>query len=67
VANYFSAGPLLVLDETMIKFRGRLKFRQFMKDKPVKWGVKCFLICNATSGYCHKMEVSLEKMMQLKH
>ena len=47
----------MVLDETMVKFRGRLKFMQYMKNKPEKWGVKCYLFCDTLKEYCAKIEV----------
>lgn len=56
-SQYFSAGLSLTLDEAMVKFKGKLKFRQYLKDKPVKWGIKCFLMCDSFSGYCYKIEV----------
>ena len=28
------------VDESMIRFKGRLAFRQYMPAKPIKWGVK---------------------------
>ncbi len=27
------------IDEAMIKFKGRLGFKQYLKDKPIKWGI----------------------------
>lgn len=36
----------------MIKFQGKLKFLQYIKNKPVRWGIKVYLICEADSGYC---------------
>jgi hypothetical protein len=31
-------------DESMIKFKGRLLFRQYLPAKPTKWGVKLFVL-----------------------
>ena len=28
------------IDESMIKFKGRLSFRQYLPAKPIKWGIK---------------------------
>jgi hypothetical protein len=42
----------LSIDESMIKFKGRLSFRQYMPNKPIKWGIKVWAECESTSGYC---------------
>ena len=41
----------LSVDETMIKFKGRLNIEQYIKIKPVKWGVKLFTIAESATGY----------------
>ncbi len=47
----------LSLDEAMIKFKGRLGFKQYMKDKPTKWGIKVFVLSDATNGYIYRLEI----------
>ena len=32
----------ITVDEAMIPFKGRLRFKQYMKAKPVKWGIKFY-------------------------
>ena len=39
------------IDEAMIPFKGRLRFKQYMKDKPTKWGIKIFILADASTGY----------------
>lgn len=29
----------------MVPFKGQLSIKQYMKGKPIKWGVKVFLLC----------------------
>lgn len=41
----------LSIDEAMIAFSGRHKLVQFMPSKPVRYGFKAFLLCEAASGY----------------
>jgi len=41
----------LSIDETMLKFKGRLNIKQYIKMKPVKWGIKLFTIAEAKTGY----------------
>lgn len=38
-------GKILVIDESMIPWRGRLKFRQYIKNKAHKYGVKLYKLC----------------------
>ena len=51
----------LSLDESMIPFKGRLKFKQRMPLKPVKVGIKMFVVSEAQTGYCHKFQIYLGK------
>ena len=48
----------VTIDEAMIQFKGRLAFKQYMKDKPVKWGgFKVFVLSDAHNGYMYRLEV----------
>lgn len=47
----------LSIDESMIKFKGRVFFRQYLPKKPTKWGIKAFLLCESDSGYCLKSQI----------
>ena len=40
----------LSLDETLIKFKGRLHFKQFLPLKRSRFGIKGFVIADSTSG-----------------
>jgi hypothetical protein len=50
----YCPGRDLSIDESMVKFKGRIDFRQYMPAKPVKWGIKEFCLCDAKNGYCLK-------------
>ncbi len=62
------AGKHLAIDESMIKYMGRsINFVQYMKNKPIKHGIKVFACCCAYSGillsffvYCGKENMSDE-------
>ncbi|XP_062583974.1 piggyBac transposable element-derived protein 4-like [Saccostrea cucullata] len=45
------------VDESMIKFKGRLSFRQYLPAKPVKWGVKVWALAESDTGYLSKFQV----------
>ena len=55
----------LSIDEAMIPFKGRLGFKQYMKDKPTKWGIKVFVLSDATNGYVHRLQVYTGKNSEL--
>ncbi|KAG5883488.1 hypothetical protein JTB14_013132 [Gonioctena quinquepunctata] len=46
----------MVIDESMIPWRGRLKFRQYIPTKSHKYGVKLFKLCSP-SGYTWKCQI----------
>ena len=41
----------LAIDETLIKFKGKLHFRQFIPIKPGRFGIKAFSLAESKSGY----------------
>jgi hypothetical protein len=55
--RYYKFSKRLTIDECMIKFNGRLSFKQYIMNKPVKWGIKAFLICNSYNGYCYNIKL----------
>ena len=48
----FKPGKELSIDEAMIRFDGRLAWKQYMPKKPVNWGIKLWCFCDARTGYC---------------
>lgn len=57
--NYNSickAGRILTIDETMVPFRGRLQFRQYIPNKTHKYGVKLYKMCSP-DGYTFNIKV----------
>ena len=41
----------LAIHETLIKFKGKVHFRQFLPIKPGRFGIKAFTLAESTSGY----------------
>ena len=39
------------IDESMISFKGRLSFLQYLPKKPHKWGMKAWVLADAQTGY----------------
>ncbi|KAG5878432.1 hypothetical protein JTB14_015917 [Gonioctena quinquepunctata] len=52
----YTVGQEMVIDESMIPWRGRLKFRQYIPTKIHKYGVKLFKLCSP-SGYTWKCQI----------
>ena len=50
------------IDESMIKFKGRLSFRQYLPAKPIKWGIKVWVLCESDTGYVYNMQVYTGKV-----
>ncbi|PIK50085.1 putative piggyBac transposable element-derived protein 4-like [Apostichopus japonicus] len=50
--KHYSPGRELSIDEMMIGTKCRLSFLQYMKDKPTKWGLKVWTLCDAKVHYC---------------
>ena len=38
----------------MIRFKGRLSIRQYLPNKPTKWGIKQYFLCESKTGYALK-------------
>ena len=47
----------LSLDEGMLPTKNRLGIKQYIKDKPTKWGIKSFLLCESDTGYIINAEI----------
>ncbi|XP_027129155.1 piggyBac transposable element-derived protein 4-like [Larimichthys crocea] len=47
----FIPSDCVTIDEQLVPFRGRCKFRQYMPSKPAKYGIKIFWMCDARVPY----------------
>ena len=47
----WTPGRHAAVDEMMIRFKGRLGWRQYMRDKPIKFGLKIWGLCQSAVGY----------------
>ncbi|ETN20646.1 hypothetical protein PPTG_03606 [Phytophthora nicotianae INRA-310] len=53
-----TVGQRIAFDEGMIPMRSKYNpMRQYLRGKPHPWGTKCFLKCDADSGYCYRAEI----------
>ena len=53
----YSPHEQLSIDESMIGTKCRLSFIQYIKVKPVKWGIKVWICSDSTNGYISSFDV----------
>lgn len=54
--KYYYVPENVCIDESIIPFRGRFSFRQYMKQKRHKYGFKIFKLCSK-NGYTHRFQI----------
>ena len=59
--RYFRPTENQTIDEGMVKCKARCSYIQYMKDKPIKRGLKLFLRNNSDTGYLQQFELYLGK------
>ena len=52
----------LSVDESMVGFKGRLSWIQYMPKKPRKWGIKIWTLADGTNGYVSNLKVYTGKV-----
>lgn len=57
----YTVSEFLTVDEMLESFRGRCSFRQFIKSKSARYGMKVYALVCAKSFYTLNLEVYLEK------
>lgn len=53
----YSLGKFVTIDEKLQAFRGRCSFVQYIPNKPAKYGIKMFLLCDAKTFFTSNLEV----------
>ncbi len=59
----FQLGRKVSLDESMIGFKGRLGFVQYIPKKPTKWGLKAFVVSDSVTGYAFNWVLYTGKLL----
>jgi Transposase IS4 len=49
--KFFVPGGDLCVDEQLVAYRGKCKFRQYIPSKPAKYGIKIWWCCDAVTSY----------------
>ena len=56
-AGVYYPHQFLSLGEGIVPWRGNLAFRVYNPDKPVKYGIKAYMVCDSGNGYCSKIRL----------
>ncbi|CAM1326249.1 Uncharacterised protein at_DN0158 [Pycnogonum litorale] len=51
----------LSIDERMVKSKHRSGIRQFMKDKPTKFGIKLWVLCDSSNGFTVDFDIYADR------
>ena len=60
-AEAFVPGKNISVNEGLVKFNGRLSFKQYMPMKPNKFGIKVWLLADSDCYYIPRFQVYLGK------
>ncbi|XP_039297776.1 piggyBac transposable element-derived protein 4-like [Nilaparvata lugens] len=54
----YTPGTAIAIDKSMVKFKGRLSFKQYLPSKPSsKWGIKVWSMCDSSNGFMLKFRI----------
>ena len=56
-SDIYKPGREVAVDEAMIKFQGRSSLKQYLPMKPVKRGIKIWVLADSNNGYFWKFDV----------
>ena len=51
-STFFKPLQNIVIDESLLFFRGRFVFKQYIPSKTAQFGIKYFVICDCELRYC---------------
>ena len=63
-AAEWTGNQWLAIDEQMIPYRGRVGFRQFVANKPKRFGIKVWAMADATNGYVLQQQIYTGKNVE---
>lgn len=54
-SEYFIPGKNICVDESVVKFKGRVAFITYNPNKPTKWGIKIFVLADSETAYIYNI------------
>ncbi|XP_008423828.1 piggyBac transposable element-derived protein 4-like [Poecilia reticulata] len=60
----YNPGPHVTVGESLVPFRGCCPFRQYVPNKPAKYGIKIWAACDAKSSYAWNMQIYTGKPLR---
>ena len=61
-AEQYQPGRDIAVDEAMLKFQGRSSLKQYLPMKPIKRGIKVWVLGDSSNGYFSRLEVYTGKV-----
>ena len=55
--KHYHPSQRISADERMVKNKGRFTCKQYIRNKPVKWGFKLWVLCDSCNGYTYRFSV----------
>jgi len=55
--NLYVPEENIVIDESLMKFKGRLNYVLFIASKRARFGIKFYKLCESSSGYCYRFQI----------
>jgi hypothetical protein len=59
--SLYKPGAYLTIDEQLVSFRGRCPFKMYIPTKPGKYGIKVWVLCDASNSYCCNLQIYVGK------
>ncbi|XP_041421552.1 piggyBac transposable element-derived protein 4-like [Xenopus laevis] len=64
-ATVYTPSQNICIDESLLLFKGRLHFRQYIPSKRARYGIKFYKLCESSSGYTNRFLIYEGKDSQL--
>ena len=54
-SDYFIPGENICVDESVVKFKGKISFITYNPNKPTKWGIRIYVLADSETGYVYSI------------
>ncbi|XP_069814605.1 piggyBac transposable element-derived protein 4-like [Dendropsophus ebraccatus] len=56
-SQVYTPSQNVVVDESLVSFKGRLHFRQYLPNKRARYGIKMYKACESSTGYTFRFQI----------